>query len=442
MSIELVIGIGVLVAIFVIFFTNIGDDYSKRTDQQLLDLWSLHENNVRAARSVGPEAHKKAVEKMSTLTNEMKKRGMLKSDYTQESEALDAISRKLFSRGLDEIKSLAKANDAAALYQLGIIFRGVKEPSTSIKYMSVSANLGYVDAQYALGWAFMTEGSGVTRDACETMKWFRIAAEQGHVEAQKALDVVLKSFSRAEAEVAFAEAKEWLTRMSAEASHVGTKPQHRSTGAASQQGANNNALSAPCFKVSSGECHDPHSFGLFAVKTAIEDSQQAVDEMIGTGELPSQQSIRSKNGAVQLHLVALIAGVLYVCANKLSASNKQVLTEVASGLSDGFSALFSDENGKLSNPNNPRSLYELFEDYAGSLADELNDIDPETLGSDPLDMGATARLVVENIGGQCGVQRNLENSPLERVMLEKIAATYGASFLIRLLLEKHISYSR
>ena len=85
MGIEVVIGIGVLVAIFVIFFTNIGGDYSKRTDQQVLDLWSLHENNVRAARSVGPEAHKKAVEKMSTLTNEMKKRGLLKSDYTQES---------------------------------------------------------------------------------------------------------------------------------------------------------------------------------------------------------------------------------------------------------------------------------------------------------------------------------------------------------------------
>jgi hypothetical protein len=199
--------------------------------------------------------------------------------------------------------------------------------------------------------------------------------------------------------------------------------------------------SDPCFHMSSGECLDPHSFGVFAVKTAIEDSQQAVDEMIGTGELPGQQSIRSKKGAVQLHLVALIAGVLYVCANKLSASNKQVLTEVASGLSDGFVALFADESGKLSNASNPRSLYGLFQDYAGSLADELNDINLEPFGSNPLDMGATARLVVENIGGQCGAQPILANSPLERAMLEKVAATYGASFLIGLLLGKHISYS-
>jgi hypothetical protein len=198
---------------------------------------------------------------------------------------------------------------------------------------------------------------------------------------------------------------------------------------------------APCFKMGSGEHLDPYSFGVFAVKTGIEDSQQAVDEMIGTGELPGQQSIRSNKGAVQLHLLALIVGVLYVCASKLSSSNKQVLTEVGSGLSDGFTALFSDESGKLSNPNNPRTLYGLFEDYAGSLANELNNIGSETLGSNPFDMGATARLVVENIGGQCDIQAILTGSPLERIVLEQIASSYGVSLLIRLQLEKQICYS-
>lgn len=210
MSITIVVGIAVAVLIFIMFFTNIGGDYTKRTDQQLLDLWPLHENNVRAAKAVGPEAHKKAVEKMSTLTNEMKKRGLLKSDFTQENDALDSISRKLFSHGLDEIKSLAKANDAKALYQLGMIFHSVKEANTSIQYISSSANLGYGDAQYALGWAFMTEGSGVTRDARETLKWFKIAAEQGHIEARKALEVAMSSFSKDDADFAFAEAEKWL----------------------------------------------------------------------------------------------------------------------------------------------------------------------------------------------------------------------------------------
>ena len=194
--------------------------------------------------------------------------------------------------------------------------------------------------------------------------------------------------------------------------------------------------------MSSGECLDPHSFGVFAVKTAIEDSQQAVDEMIGTGELPGQQSIRSNKGTVQLHLLALIVGVLYVCANKLCSSNRQVLTEVGSGLSDGFTALFTEDNGKLSNPSNPRSLYGLFQEYAGSLANEVNSIDPETLGDNPFDMGATARLVVDNIGGQCGIQPILADSSLERVMLERIAATYGVTLLIRLVLAKQICYLR
>lgn len=210
MSFALIIGVAVVVLIFVMFFTNIGGDYSKRTDQQLLDLWPLHENNVLAAKEVGPEAHDKALKKMATLTNEMKKRGLLKADFTQNNAVLDSAAKKLFSRGLDEIKSLAKSNDATALYQLGMIFHSVKELDTSIRYLSDSANLGNPDAQYALGWAFMTEGSGVTRDACETMKWFKIAAQLGHVEAKKALETAMNHFPKTEADAAFVAAEKWL----------------------------------------------------------------------------------------------------------------------------------------------------------------------------------------------------------------------------------------
>lgn len=211
MSFAIVIVIAVIVLIFILLFTNIGGNYTKKTDRQLLDLWSLHENNVRAAKIVGQEAHKKALDKMSTLTNEMKKRGLLKPDFTQENEALDSMSRKLFSRGLEEIKSLAKSNDAKALYQLGMIFHAVKEVNTSIQYIFESANLGHTDAQYALGSAFLNEGNGVTRNACDAMKWLKIAAEQGHVDARKALDIVMKAFPN-EADAAFAEAEKWLVR--------------------------------------------------------------------------------------------------------------------------------------------------------------------------------------------------------------------------------------
>ncbi len=197
-----------------------------------------------------------------------------------------------------------------------------------------------------------------------------------------------------------------------------------------------------CFKTGSGGPIEPHEFGLIAVKMGIGSSQEAVNELIGTAELSGQQLIRSNRSSVQLHLLALTAGAYYVYANKLCASDKQVLIEVAQGLSDGFTALFTDKNGQLLNANNPRSLYELFQSYAGVLAHELDGINTEALATNPCGLGATAKLVIENISGQCGMEFVSANSPLERVMLKKIATTNGIGLLVRLLLGKKIAYSR
>jgi len=195
------------------------------------------------------------------------------------------------------------------------------------------------------------------------------------------------------------------------------------------------------FTLPNGRTTDPQEFGVAVVKIGIGLSQQAVDAMIGNAELPSQEAISSRKGAVLLHMLALIVGVHYVCAYKLVIGNKQVLGLIGQGISAGFAALFSDESGKLSNANNPRFLYDLFQDYAKALADELDSTNLETLGSNPLDMGSTARLVVQNIGGQCGIQGILANSHPERMMLELIAAKYGETLLLQLLVEKKITYS-
>ncbi len=129
----------------------------------------------------------------------------------------------------------------------------------------------------------------------------------------------------------------------------------------------------PCFKTGGGGSIEPHAFGLIAVKIGISSSQEAVEELIGTAKLDGQRLIRSNRSSVQLHLLALAAGAYYVYANKLCSSDKKILIEVAQGLSDGFTALYTDKNGRLLNANNPRSLYELFESYAGVLAHELED---------------------------------------------------------------------
>ena len=79
-TVWIIFGIIVCVFIAIALFTNIGADYTKKTDQQLLNTWRFHEANVNAAKRAGPERYKQAVEKMSTLMNEMKRRGLLGDD--------------------------------------------------------------------------------------------------------------------------------------------------------------------------------------------------------------------------------------------------------------------------------------------------------------------------------------------------------------------------
>lgn len=211
MSFMAIIGIAALIFIFVIFFTNIGADYTKKTDQELLNLWPLHERNIKAAKAAGPNAYRAAIEKSSTLTNELKRRGLLAPDFTFENDVLDSMAKKMFSKNIDNIRKLAKEKDPIALYQLGMIFHSIKENHTSIQYVSEAANLGNPDAQYALGWAFMTDGSGVTPSKASALMWLMIAADHGHDDAQKALGIAQKSSTSQEIATATSEAKKWIT---------------------------------------------------------------------------------------------------------------------------------------------------------------------------------------------------------------------------------------
>ena len=48
---------------------------------------------------------------------------------------------------------------------------------------------GNVDAQLNLGDIYAS-GDGVPENLAEAVKWFRLAAEQGHADAQFSLDVI------------------------------------------------------------------------------------------------------------------------------------------------------------------------------------------------------------------------------------------------------------
>ena len=54
----------------------------------------------------------------------------------------------------------------------------------AVKWYNIAAQQGHAKAQYNLGNACYDEGEGVTQNKEEAVKWYNIAAQQGHAEAQ------------------------------------------------------------------------------------------------------------------------------------------------------------------------------------------------------------------------------------------------------------------
>ncbi len=72
---------------------------------------------------------------------------------------------------------------------LGLFFKAII--NSSINLVRKYAEQGSAKAQYDLGMMYEV-GFGVTQSDKEAVKWFRKAADQGHTEAQKKLDAILK----------------------------------------------------------------------------------------------------------------------------------------------------------------------------------------------------------------------------------------------------------
>ena len=79
---------------------------------------------------------------------------------------------------------------SAAHVQLGHLYalgRGVpKDHTESVRWFRLAANEGHADAQQALGFAY-AEGCGTNRDEAEAANWLRLAATQGENLAQMVL---------------------------------------------------------------------------------------------------------------------------------------------------------------------------------------------------------------------------------------------------------------
>jgi TPR repeat protein len=97
---------------------------------------------------------------------------------------------------LAEAEPAPEPTDAEAQFELGRRYKlGLegtkKDPRAAVKWFRLAAEQGHAKAQTKLGMAYQ-QGRGVDRDIDESIRWMRKAAEQGHAKAQFELGVAYR----------------------------------------------------------------------------------------------------------------------------------------------------------------------------------------------------------------------------------------------------------
>jgi TPR repeat protein len=99
-----------------------------------------------------------------------------------------AYERKDFTAALRILRPLADQGDAAAQFNLGVMYdkgQGLSQNfSEAVKWYRLSADQGLRESQCSLGNMYNL-GKGVSIDHAEAVKWYRLAADQGDTEAQE-----------------------------------------------------------------------------------------------------------------------------------------------------------------------------------------------------------------------------------------------------------------
>jgi len=97
------------------------------------------------------------------------------------------------AKPLDEKRKKSESGDAAARYNLGLMYaegEGVpKDYTEAVKWFRLAADQGDVDGQYNVGYAY-ANGYGVPKDEAEAVKWFRLVAEKGLSKGQLGLGIM------------------------------------------------------------------------------------------------------------------------------------------------------------------------------------------------------------------------------------------------------------
>ena len=96
------------------------------------------------------------------------------------------------SADVQQLHQAAERGDADAQFRLGSTYFGAgvtQDHTEAAKWFRLAAEQRHADAQNYLGIMYKT-GAGVTQDDAEAAKWFRRAAEQGRADAQNNLGIL------------------------------------------------------------------------------------------------------------------------------------------------------------------------------------------------------------------------------------------------------------
>jgi hypothetical protein len=75
------------------------------------------------------------------------------------------------------------SNNSQATYDLSELYKMDGDANKSLDYLKQSAKLGYMEAEEALGAAYMN-GKGVSKDPAQAKKWLKKAHEHGSTSAK------------------------------------------------------------------------------------------------------------------------------------------------------------------------------------------------------------------------------------------------------------------
>jgi hypothetical protein len=105
----------------------------------------------------------------------------------------DAYDQGDYATAFKEMRPLAEQGDAAAQFNLGILYDngyGVpQDDQEAVRWWRLAAGQGNAAAQFNLG-VMYEQGQGVPQDVAEAVRWYRLAAVQGHATAQFNLGIL------------------------------------------------------------------------------------------------------------------------------------------------------------------------------------------------------------------------------------------------------------